>query len=584
VVAHHEVNTVKLKTVFPLIVALALFVLGIRIGRRDQHGSEKSRQHEVVRQAVHVTTLIVQPKATQATIDVTGTVKASLTADVAPKIMSKVAAVHVKEGDRVRKGQTLVRLESADLVSQVRQAEAAVSAAEAALSQAQTGAKIQFTQSSTRVEQARSAVAQAEAQLSLVKEGARKQQKTQADEGVRQVEAAEQQAAQGVKQAEAGVVAAKEQLSLVREGARQQQKRQADAAVQQAEAGLKTAQATYNRFRPLAAEGVITQQRFDEISLQLEIAKGQYEAAKQQASLVYEGGRTQEVRQAEEGVRQAEAGVKIAQERHSQAEAAVRSSEAQRDLTYEGSRAQEIRQAEEQVRQARENLRMATAGIAENTIKVENVKMLRSQVSQAQAALSAARVVLGYANISAPFSGVITRRRVDPGTMASPGVPVMSLVDDSGFRLEAIVPESRILRVQLGDAAEVTIDALSRNLTGQVAQVVPSADPASRTFIVKISLPKSARLTAGMFGRASIVAGESKGLHVPENAVWREGSLTGVYVIERDIAHKRLVTLGKSRDGSVEALAGLQAGEEIVIDGIRRVRDGVAVHHGGDPL
>ncbi|MCS6862411.1 MAG: biotin/lipoyl-binding protein, partial [Abditibacteriales bacterium] len=279
------------------VLLVLMFAVGVWWGRREEQSSHatEAAAPPTAPPAVSVETMTVRASESAEVIEVTGTVKTSLTADLAPKVMSRVAAVYVREGDRVRAGQTLVRLESADLAAQVRQAEAAVLAARAALAQAQTGAVIQRTQSRTRVEQARAALRQAQEQLSLVKEGARRQQKLQADEAVRQAEAGKAQAEEGVHQAKAALAQAQAQLSLVKEGARKQQKLQADAALRQAEAHLKTAQATYDRFKPLADEGVITKQKFDEIALQLEVAKSQYETAKQQASLVYEGARTQEV-------------------------------------------------------------------------------------------------------------------------------------------------------------------------------------------------------------------------------------------------------------------------------------------------
>lgn len=582
------------------VLLILMFVVGVWWGRREK---KPSHENEAVAQpippAVRVETMTVRASESAEAIEVTGTVKTSLTSDLAPQVMSKVAEVYVKEGDHVRAGQTLVRLESADLAAQVRQAEAAVLAAKARLAQAQTGAVIQRTQSSTRVEQAKAALKQAQEQLSLIKEGARKQQKAQADEAVRQAEAGKAQAEEGIRQAKAGLAQAQAQLSLVREGARKQQKLQADAAVRQAEANLKTAQATYDRFKPLADEGVITKQKFDEIALQLEVAKSQHETAKQHASLVYEGARTQEVQQAEQAVQQAEAAVRMAEQKMNEAEAALRAAQAQRDLTYEGARTQEVKQAEAQVKQAEEALRLAEAATDENKIKAENVKMLRAQVRQAEANLAAARVALSYTTITAPFSGVVVKRHADPGAMAAPGVPLITLVDASGFHLESLVPESQLPGVHLGDTTQVTIDALGQTLTGRIAQIVPSADPASRTFIVKIGLPKFVvthaaqrsaikdgtplhsvpdyKLSPGMFGRAKFTVGEMQGIFVPETALWRKESLVGVFVVEKGIAHKRLVTVGKIADGKAEILSGLKGGETIVARDADKVTDGARV-------
>lgn len=577
------------------------FSISERTQGREIHSRELAAQESVPTvEVVRAKFLIVPEKQT-----FTGTVSSSLTADVSAKVMGRVVAVYVREGDRVQAGQVLIQLDNSDLLAQVRQAEAAVAATRAALTQATIALDIQRTQSQTRIEQARSELNQALEQLSIVKEGARRQEKAQADEAVRQAQAAYerakeavkmaeielQQAREGVKQAEAALEAAKQQLELMREGYRKQQIAQAEAAFKQAEANLKVAQATYERFKPLAEQGVITKQRFDEIVLQLESAKAQYESAKAQLSMMREGFRSQEIRQAEENVRQAEANLRIAKERVrlaeaaynerlaalKQAEAALKAAEQQRDLIYEGARKQEIRQAEERVKQAREGLRMALAASKEVDIKAEQVRMLQAQLRQAMAALEAAQVQLSYATITAPFSGVVVKRNVDPGDMASPGMPLLTIVDPSSFRLEVTVPETAVKFVRIGETVPVTIDALGQTVNGRVYEIVPNADPVSRTFVVKISLPQVKGLMAGMFGRAEFKTGKTKGIFVPESAVWREGSLEGVFVVENGRAIKRVVTTGKKLNDLVEILSGLNEGELVVVKVDDQMRDGLKV-------
>ncbi|MCS7192357.1 MAG: efflux RND transporter periplasmic adaptor subunit [Armatimonadetes bacterium] len=589
--------------VLAAIVIAFVFVMGKRTQNESHHSHELAAQETAP--AIEVETVQAKFLSVPERQNFTGTVASSLTADVSAKVMGKVIAIYAREGDRVQAGQVLVQLDNSDLLAQVRQAEAAVAATRAALSQAIIALDIQRTQSQTRIEQARAELNQALEQLSIVKEGARRQEKAQADEGVRQAQAAYerakeavkmaevelQQAREGVKQAEAAFEAAKQQLDLMREGYRKQQIAQAEAAFKQAEANLKVAQATYERFKPLAEEGVITKQRFDEIVLQLESAKAQYESAKAQLSMMREGFRSQEVRQAEENVRQAEAALRIARERVrmaesaynerlsalKQAEAALKAAEQQRDLVYEGARKQEIRQAEERVKQAREGLKMALAAAKEVDIKAEQVRMLQAQLRQAMASLAAAQVQLSYATITAPFSGVVVKRHVDPGDMASPGMPLLTIVDPSSFRLEVTVPESAMKFIRIGDVVSITVDALGQTVNGRIYEIVPSADPVSRTFIVKISLPQVKGLMAGMFGRAEFKTGEIKGIFVPESAVWREGSLEGVFVIEGEKAVKRVVTTGKKLNDLVEILSGLNEGELVVKKVDDRLRDGMKV-------
>ncbi len=499
---------------------------------------------------VVVTAAVVAQDVSATPVEVTGTVEASLKADVSAKIMSRVAQVLAREGERVEAGQVLVRLESADLDAAVQQARAAVRSAAEAIKQARTGAEIQTVQSSTRVAQAKAALDAARQQLSLVTEGPRKQQKAQADAAV--------------SEAEAGLAQARANLSLVREGSRRQQKLQAQQTVLQAEAQYRTAKATHDRYKTLYDQEVIPRQRYDEIKSQFETAAAQLEIAKQQASLVDEGARPQETLGAEEAVRQAEARVAGAKQ--------------QRDLAHEGGREQDIASARAQVRQAEQALLMAQAATGENRIKRDNVSLLVAQRQQAEAAVRAAQVQAAYAEVRAPFAGVVTSRMADPGAMASPGVPLIRVEDAGGYRLEAKVPEGRVGAVQTGMPVQVAVDSLQWKGTGRVVEMVPTAEPGSRTFVVKIGLPAVPRMASGVYGKAWFPGDKRSRLMVPAGAVVRRGQLESVLAItEGDIARLRMVRAGESVDGKVEILSGVQAGDRVVASGAADIPDGAAV-------
>jgi RND family efflux transporter MFP subunit len=190
----------------------------------------------------------------------------------------------------------------------------------------------------------------------------------------------------------------------------------------------------------------------------------------------------------------------------------------------------------------------------------------RAEQSQASAALAQARTALGYTRIRAPFPGVVTEKRVDTGTLASPGMPIFTLEDTRSYRLEVTVDESDIRLIRLGQLAPVTIDALGNAQTsGKVVQIVPAADPASRSFLVKVELPADARLRSGFFGRARFARGERSVLLIPRTSVVERGQLQGVYVLDAtQIAGWRYVTLGKSAGENIEVLSGLQDGEQLV--------------------
>jgi RND family efflux transporter MFP subunit len=192
--------------------------------------------------------------------------------------------------------------------------------------------------------------------------------------------------------------------------------------------------------------------------------------------------------------------------------------------------------------------------------------MAQAGQAQAQAALKQAKTSLDYTRIRAPFDGVVTEKKADSGTLASPGMPIFTVEDVRRYRLEVAVNESDLRYVRTGGQVAVAIDALDNaELKGKVVQIIPAADPASRAFLVKIDLPTDPRLRSGLFGRARFSRGERQALLIPRTAVVERGQLQGVFVLDQNkIASLRYVTLGKSSGSEIEVLTGLQGGEWLV--------------------
>jgi RND family efflux transporter MFP subunit len=177
-------------------------------------------------------------------------------------------------------------------------------------------------------------------------------------------------------------------------------------------------------------------------------------------------------------------------------------------------------------------------------------------------------VQLTYTRIKANSPGVVADRFVDPGDLAVPGKPLLSVQDTREFELHASVPESQALSVTVGQRLPLRIDAANFAGVGIVREVVPLAQPASRSVLAKVSLPAdmSAPVYAGMFGRATIPVGHSSRLLIPRAAVKQIGQLDLVEVVNADgTLERRFVRTGRTFDGNVEILSGLNEGETIAL-------------------
>lgn len=191
----------------------------------------------------------------------------------------------------------------------------------------------------------------------------------------------------------------------------------------------------------------------------------------------------------------------------------------------------------------------------------------KAQLAAAQAASKGARTVSGYSVIVAPFAGVVTARHVDPGALAAPGSPLVE-VDRSGpMQLVVSADESILGTLRPGAAIQVSIPAASSTaIAGKIAQIVPAADPSTHTFEIKIDLPATRSLLAGMYGTAYLGSATRKATLVPRAAIMTHGTMSSVWVVDaQHLASIRYVTLGSAFGQDVEVLSGLNGGEVVVL-------------------
>jgi RND family efflux transporter MFP subunit len=215
---------------------------------------------------------------------------------------------------------------------------------------------------------------------------------------------------------------------------------------------------------------------------------------------------------------------------------------------------------------------------ADKELAAQGVARAEARLRQVQAGAQAAGSLSGYTRITAPISGVITVKSVGLGATVFPSQPLMTIEDEGGYQLELAIPESMSSKVRPGSEVQITLDAIAATASARIAEVVPSSDPLSRTFIAKVPLGQKG-LKSGMFGRGVIsLGGAVSGMMVAKSAVFERGALTSVWAVDKDgIARLRIVKTGRTVGNRVEILSGLSGGERVVVSGAEKVSEGSRV-------
>jgi RND family efflux transporter MFP subunit len=227
--------------------------------------------------------------------------------------------------------------------------------------------------------------------------------------------------------------------------------------------------------------------------------------------------------------------------------------------------------------QAVSDLKRATDLIQQKILSQSEYDNAQSKFHVADAAAMEAEALLGYTKVIAPFDGVITRKYVDVGDLASPGKPLLEMEDARNLRLEADVPEAVIGHLALGDKLGVRVSGVINELDGVISEIAPSADPNSRTFLVKLDLPSTPSLRAGQFGRAAMPVGETSALRAPASAVVQRGQMELVFIVVNNHAQLRIVKTGRHIGDEVELVSGVDAGERVVTESATQLLDGQPV-------
>ncbi|MGV8123710.1 MAG: efflux RND transporter periplasmic adaptor subunit [Candidatus Xenobiia bacterium LiM19] len=447
-----------------VVAVIVIWILQGTMSHRKGHGGDI--------EPVDVKVMTVEPQEIPDQVWASGSVCPIQRARLSPKIVSTVMEVCVREGEYVKEGQVLVRLEAHDLLAQRDSASAQVTSSHSLYNKTLDAIELQKAQS-------RASVVSAETSLSV----------------------------------------ARQQLSMLQEGPRKEEKSQAHLSFRQAEAQYRVAESELSRMTSLYEQGVIPTQRMETVQAQYETAKSQYGIAENAVKMADTGGRSQE-----------------------------------------------IKSAQDRVRQAEEALKLARVAVVQNTMAENEAQAQGARLQQAQAGERFAQAQADYATITAPFNGFVTGRFVDSGDLVSPGIPLVSVEDNSQFRLEAQVAARDIRKVRKGMKVPLEIGAKGTKGTGTVAVVSPGGDVSTRKFLVKVNIPSSMNPISGDFGRAAFTVGHSQGIVVPESSVHDEGGILNVFLMGADNrSDMRIVRTGRTFMDKVEITTGISPGDRVVL-------------------
>jgi|UniRef100_UPI00404B5764 RND family efflux transporter MFP subunit len=211
---------------------------------------------------------------------------------------------------------------------------------------------------------------------------------------------------------------------------------------------------------------------------------------------------------------------------------------------------------------------------AKGATAAETVRATADRLRLARASLQEAEAMQNYLQVTAPFAGVITGDYVNPGDLATPGMPLFALEGTSQLRAEVMVPESLS---EPARGTDLTIMLDDTPVTGRLVELSPAADNNSRTRTAKIALPDGTAARSGQFVRALWPNGTSNTVTIPLSARSTFGQMDRAYVVSEKHVHLRLIKVGTAQDDQMVILAGLDAGESVVIDPPATLRDGQAV-------
>ena len=197
-------------------------------------------------------------------------------------------------------------------------------------------------------------------------------------------------------------------------------------------------------------------------------------------------------------------------------------------------------------------------------IREKQVDMAKGMLKQAEAALDRVKAQFKYAKVTSPIDGVVTMKMKKVAEMALPGYPVVVLSDLNSIKAKSFVKESDLDYFKLGMPVSIYVPALKKEFKGKVSTIIPSADPATHSFVVKYSFENAKGLIPGMYAKAKVVVAKKEAVLVPFAALTTREGIVGVFV-DSDGRAKFVPVKEIAQKGDFIAVKGLKGDERVIL-------------------
>jgi len=550
------------------------------------------------------------------TVSATGTLQPLTTVQVKSNVGGSVIFLGVDEGDRVKAGQVIARIDPSDsqtnleqtqanlvgsrakvaqseenlamqreqTAAQIVSAQQAVETAKLRLSQAGKTAVLQVTTSATSIEQAQQGLASAQARLAQAEEQARIQP---------------QLTSTAITQAKSNLTAAKSAYQQTKTVSNPQLIAGAQAAYDQAKANYDYAVKNLERQKQLLAKGFVARSQVDAADQSFQVAKAQLDTAKNKLDPVKDEAQ-QDLDTAQAKVDQAQAAydnavansaqdslkrqdVAAARASVKQAEAALKAAKA--NQAQDSMKQDDVAAARSALAQAQASLDTARANAYQVQMRQKDITQALAQVTNSQAAVNNAKTQLSYTTIVAPRDGIVVQKYVDPGSIVTgskssaggsgAGFSLVDIADVSRMFALVNVDETDIAQISMGQEVDVTLDAYPDDLfSGKVTKISPQTVTDQNVTTVPVTVEIESpdlRLKPGMNATCDFITARHKNvLRVPNSGV-KDGDNGGatVTVVKGGQQVATPVQVGLSDNDYTEIVNGLKEGDTVVTEVIQ---------------